>query len=72
MILLDDLGFAQLGCYGSGVGTPHIDALAERGLRYNNFHVAAICSATSTFIWAPYPSMKTDSAATTPAPRVNS
>jgi arylsulfatase A-like enzyme len=46
MILLDDLGFAQLGCYGSAVGTPHIDALAERGLRYNNFHVAAICSAT--------------------------
>ncbi len=46
MILLDDLGFAQFGCYGSGLITPHVDALAEQGLRYNNFHVTAICSAT--------------------------
>ena len=46
MILLDDLGFAQLGCYGSGIATPNVDGLAEQGLRYNNFHVTAICSAT--------------------------
>lgn len=46
VIVLDDLGFAQLGCYGSNIATPHIDALAEHGLRYNNFHVTAACSPT--------------------------
>ncbi|MFC4103220.1 arylsulfatase [Paenibacillus xanthanilyticus] len=46
VILLDDLGFSQLGCYGSDIATPNIDALAEGGLRYNNFHTTAICSPT--------------------------
>ena len=45
-IVMDDLGFAQLGCYGSGIDTPNIDRLAQEGLRYNNFHTTAICSAT--------------------------
>lgn len=47
-ILLDDMGFAQLGCYGSNIETPNIDKLAEGGLRYNNFHTTAVCSATRT------------------------
>lgn len=45
-ILLDDMGFAQLGCYGSTIHTPNIDRLAKEGLRYNNFHTTAVCSAT--------------------------
>lgn len=45
-IVLDDLGFAGLGCYGSNISTPNIDKLAAEGLRYNNFHTTAICSAT--------------------------
>ena len=46
-IALDDTGFASLGCYGNDViHTPNIDALAADGLRYNNFHTTAICSAT--------------------------
>lgn len=45
-IVLDDLGFAQLGCYGSNIHTPNLDRLAKEGLRYNNFHTTAICSAT--------------------------
>lgn len=45
-IVMDDLGFAQLGCYGSHINTPNIDRLASEGLRYNNFHTTAICSAT--------------------------
>lgn len=45
-IVLDDVGFAQLGCYGSTINTPNIDKLAAGGLRYNNFHTTAICSAT--------------------------
>lgn len=46
MILLDDLGFAQFGCYGSDISTPTIDRLAAGGLRYNRFHVTALCSPT--------------------------
>lgn len=47
IVLFDDLGFAQLGCFG-GLGgrirTPHIDRLAAEGLRYQNFHTTALCS----------------------------
>jgi arylsulfatase len=43
-IVLDDTGFAQLGCFGSGISTPAMDRLAARGLRYNRFHVTALCS----------------------------
>lgn len=46
MIVLDDVGFAQLGCYGSSIDTPHIDALAGGGIRYTNFHATALCSPT--------------------------
>jgi len=46
VIVLDDLGFGQLGSYGSDLSTPAIDALAADGLRYNRFHVTALCSPT--------------------------
>ena len=46
IVLADDLGFADLGCYGSEIATPHLDALAARGLRYTNFHVTPMCSPT--------------------------
>jgi arylsulfatase A-like enzyme len=46
LIVLDDIGFAQLGCFGSAIATPNIDRLAAAGLRYNRFHVTSICSAT--------------------------
>ena len=45
-VVLDDVGFADLGCYGSEIATPHIDRLAARGLRYTNFHTTAMCSPT--------------------------
>ena len=45
-VVFDDLGFADLGCYGSEISTPHIDALAAGGLRYTNFHTTALCSPT--------------------------
>jgi arylsulfatase A-like enzyme len=45
-IVLDDVGFGQLGCFGGQCQTPHIDKLAKRGLRYNNFHTTALCSPT--------------------------
>ncbi len=46
LIVLDDVGFADLGCYGSEIRTPNIDALAKGGLRYNRFDTRAICSPT--------------------------
>lgn len=46
IIVLDDVGFAQLGCFGSDIATPAIDGLATGGLRYNRFHVTSMCSPT--------------------------
>lgn len=46
VILLDDTGFAQLGCFGSDIDTRHIDALAADGIRFTNFHVTPLCSPT--------------------------
>ncbi|MEM8950590.1 MAG: arylsulfatase [Pseudomonadota bacterium] len=46
VILFDDMGFGSLGCYGSEIETPNIDALAAGGLIYNNFHTTALCSPT--------------------------
>jgi arylsulfatase len=46
LILLDDTGFAQLGCYGSDIDTPNMDALAAGGLQFTNFHVTPLCSPT--------------------------
>ena len=43
-LVLDDVGYAQLGCYGSAIETPNIDRLAAGGLRYTNFHTTAICA----------------------------
>src|SRR5450756_436851 len=46
VILLDDTGFSHFGCFGSDLTTPRIDALADSGLRYSNFHVTPLCSPT--------------------------
>jgi arylsulfatase A-like enzyme len=50
MVVLDDTGFGQLGCYGSPIATPHFDALAANGLRYNNMHTTALCSPSRSCI----------------------
>lgn len=46
VILTDDVGFGASSTFGGPVPTPTLDALAQNGLRYNNFNTAAICSAT--------------------------
>ncbi|MEZ5738504.1 MAG: arylsulfatase [Burkholderiaceae bacterium] len=46
LVVLDDTGFAHLGCYGSTLATPHIDQIAAQGLRYTGFHTTALCSPT--------------------------
>jgi arylsulfatase A-like enzyme len=50
MIVLDDTGFGQLGCYGSPIATPNIDALAAGGLLYTNMHTTALCSPSRSCI----------------------
>ena len=50
MVVLDDTGFGQLGCYGSPIETPNFDALAADGLRYNNMHTTALCSPSRSCI----------------------
>jgi arylsulfatase A-like enzyme len=46
VVVLDDVGFAQLGCFGSNLETPELDRLAAGGLRFTNFHTTALCSPT--------------------------
>ena len=46
VVLFDDVGFSDFGCYGSPIETPTIDAIAARGLRYTGFHTTAMCSTT--------------------------
>ena len=46
VVVLDDVGFAQLGCFGGRIRTPNIDRLAAHGLRFTNFHTTAVCSPT--------------------------
>jgi arylsulfatase A-like enzyme len=43
LMMVDDLGFSDFGCYGSEIETPRIDALAEKGLRFTQFYNTAKC-----------------------------
>jgi len=45
-IVLDDVGFSALGCYGGPIETPNIDKLAAEGVRYTQWHTTALCSPT--------------------------
>ncbi|KAL4875674.1 alkaline-phosphatase-like protein [Aspergillus karnatakaensis] len=49
-ILADDLGFSDIGCYGSEIQTPNIDRLASEGVRMLNHHAAAACSPTRAML----------------------
>ncbi|MBI3516636.1 MAG: arylsulfatase, partial [Proteobacteria bacterium] len=46
VVLFDDTGFSDFGCYGSPIKTPTIDRLAAEGLRYTGLHTTAMCSTT--------------------------
>ncbi|WP_040495408.1 arylsulfatase [Ilumatobacter nonamiensis] len=46
LVLLDDVGYADFGCYGSAIATPAIDRLAAEGIRSTGFHTTAMCSTT--------------------------
>lgn len=46
VVLVDDVGFSDLGCYGSEIPTPHLDGMAAGGLRFTQFYNTARCSTT--------------------------
>jgi arylsulfatase A-like enzyme len=46
LIMADDMGFSDIGCYGSEIRTPNLDALAAGGLRFTHFYNAARCCPT--------------------------
>ena len=50
LIVADDLGYTDLGCYGGDIKTPNIDLLAKRGLQFTNFHTAPLCAPTRSMI----------------------
>jgi arylsulfatase len=50
LIVADDLGFGDLGCYGGEIETPNIDALANSGIRFSSFHTAPMCAPTRAML----------------------
>ena len=46
VIVGDDIGYGHMGAFGGPARTPTFDRLAERGLKYTNYHVTAVCSAS--------------------------
>ncbi|MEM1358660.1 MAG: arylsulfatase, partial [Bacteroidota bacterium] len=56
IILADDMGFSDLGCYGGEIRTPNLDRLAANGLRYRHFYNAARCCPTrASLLTGQYP-----------------
>ena len=45
-IVLDDVGFSAMTCYGGPIATPNIDKIAADGVRYTQWHTTALCSPT--------------------------
>ena len=54
LILADDLGFSDAGCYGSEIETPHLDALAKGGLRFTQFYNTGRCWPTRASVLTGY------------------
>lgn len=50
LILLDDVGYSDLGAYGSEIRTPHIDRIAQDGITFSDFHVGMTCSPTRAML----------------------
>lgn len=50
LLLADDWGFTDVGAYGGDMPTPNLDAMAARGMRFANFHVAASCAPTRSML----------------------
>ena len=52
VILADDLGYSDMGCYGGEIQTPNLDKLAQEGIRFNSFYNASRSCPTRAQIYA--------------------
>jgi len=50
LVMADDMGWADIGSFGSEIDTPHINALAQRGVTFTDFHVSISCSPTRSML----------------------
>jgi len=50
ILIADDMGYSDIGAFGSEIQTPNIDSLAKEGISFSNFHVGAACSPTRTML----------------------
>lgn len=50
LIVADDIGFSDFGAFGGEIRTPNIDALANAGMRFSNFHAASSCAPTRAML----------------------
>jgi arylsulfatase len=50
LVMADDLGWTDMGSYGGEIETPNLDALAEQGLRFTDFHASVSCSPTRAML----------------------
>ena len=56
MIVADDMGYSDIGCYGSEIQTPNLDQLAKSGMRFTQFYNQAVCNISrATFLTGLYP-----------------
>jgi arylsulfatase len=56
LILADDMGFSDIGCYGGEIETPNLDALARKGIRFTHFHnTARCCPSRASLLTGLYP-----------------
>lgn len=61
IIIADDMGFSDIGCYGGEIETPNLDRLASEGLRFTSFYNSARCWATRSSLMTGYYPMQTGS-----------
>ena len=50
LVVADDMGWTDLGTFGSEIDTPNLDALAKEGAKFTNFHVSISCSPTRSML----------------------
>jgi arylsulfatase A-like enzyme len=50
LIVVDDMGYSDIGAFGGEIETPTIDALADSGVRFTNFYVRPTCSPTRSML----------------------
>jgi len=50
LIMSDDMGYTDIGSFGGEIRTPHLDRLANEGMRFSNFHTSVSCSPTRSML----------------------